>query len=250
VPGYPVYYAPRASSNYFFYDGLYWVYADDNWYESSWYNGPWELVGPEYVPFFLLRVPVRYYRRPPSYFRGWRASSAPRWGEHWGHDWERRRSGWDRWDRHSVPAPAPLPVYQRQYSGDRYPRVVEQQRSIQSQSYRYQPREAVTQQHLAAPRDAAPRDAAPRETRRDVSPPPERRQVVTQERRHAGPPPQQQQTHQAPPPPQERHVVVQPAPQNRGQERKAEARDNGHGDKPQKQNHGQEKKNERGQDRN
>ena len=26
VPGYPVYYDPRAQSNYFFYDGLYWVY--------------------------------------------------------------------------------------------------------------------------------------------------------------------------------------------------------------------------------
>ena len=39
VPGYPVYYDPRANSNYFFYDGLYWVYQDDNWYESSWYNG-------------------------------------------------------------------------------------------------------------------------------------------------------------------------------------------------------------------
>ena len=36
VPGYPVYYAPRVSSNYFFYDGLYWVYQSDNWYASSW----------------------------------------------------------------------------------------------------------------------------------------------------------------------------------------------------------------------
>jgi hypothetical protein len=24
IPGYPVYYAPRVDSNYFFYDGLYW----------------------------------------------------------------------------------------------------------------------------------------------------------------------------------------------------------------------------------
>jgi hypothetical protein len=41
VPGYPVYYAPQLDSNYFFYDGLYWVFQDDNWYQSSWYNGPW-----------------------------------------------------------------------------------------------------------------------------------------------------------------------------------------------------------------
>ncbi len=26
VPGYPVYYAPQLNSNYFFYDGMYWVY--------------------------------------------------------------------------------------------------------------------------------------------------------------------------------------------------------------------------------
>ena len=34
VPGYPVYYAPRASANYFFYDGAYWVYQGDSWYVS------------------------------------------------------------------------------------------------------------------------------------------------------------------------------------------------------------------------
>jgi len=26
VPGYPVYYAPEVDANYFFYDGMYWVY--------------------------------------------------------------------------------------------------------------------------------------------------------------------------------------------------------------------------------
>ena len=57
VPGYPVYYAPRLNSNYFFYDGMYWVYQGDNWYASSWYNGPWGLVGPEFVPLFVLRSP-------------------------------------------------------------------------------------------------------------------------------------------------------------------------------------------------
>jgi hypothetical protein len=148
VPGYPVYYDPRASSNYFFYDGAYWVYQGDNWYSSSWYNGPWQLVGPEHVPLFVLRVPVRYYRQPPPYFRGWHADAPPRWGQHWGRDWERRRGGWDRWDRRSVPRAAPLPAYQRSYAGDRYPRAPEHQHSIRAEQYRYRPREAVTRERF------------------------------------------------------------------------------------------------------
>ena len=35
VPGYPVYYAPQLNANYFFYDGMYWVYQNDYWYSSS-----------------------------------------------------------------------------------------------------------------------------------------------------------------------------------------------------------------------
>lgn len=146
VPGYPVYYDPQLSSNYFFYDGLYWVYTGDSWYASSWYNGPWQLYGPEVVPLFVLRVPVRYYREPPVYFRGWQGDASPRWGEHWGHEWETRRSGWDQWDRNSAPPPAPLPVYQREYTGARYPRAPEQQSSIRTENYRYQPHEAVARQ--------------------------------------------------------------------------------------------------------
>src|SRR5258708_37734036 len=68
VPDYPVYYAPQVNANYFFYDGMYWVFVGDNWYASSWYNGPWSLCAPDAVPLFILRVPVRYYRRPPAYF--------------------------------------------------------------------------------------------------------------------------------------------------------------------------------------
>lgn len=147
VPGYPVYYDPRVDSNYFFYDGLYWVFQGEDWYASSWYNGPWDLVERYDVPLYVLRVPVRYYRRPPPYFRGWQADAPPRWGDHWGRDWEQRRGGWDQWDRRSVPRPAPLPSYQRKYSGDRYPREPENQNSIRSDKYRYQPREPVTQQH-------------------------------------------------------------------------------------------------------
>ncbi|WP_372524808.1 hypothetical protein [Piscinibacter sp.] len=160
VPGYPVYYAPRANSNYFFYDGMYWVYLQDNWYASSWYNGPWGLVAPEVVPVFVLRVPVRYYRQPPVYFRGWRSDAPPHWGEHWGHDWNQRRRGWDHWDRRAVPAPAPLPAYQRQYSGNRYPHV-EQQQVLHNQQYRYQPRDAVVQQHYQAQRAQGAPPTAP-----------------------------------------------------------------------------------------
>jgi hypothetical protein len=148
VPGYPVYYAPRVTANYFFYDGLYWAYQGDTWYSSGWYNGPWQPVGPEYVPLFVLRVPVRYYRQPPAHFRGWRPDAPPRWGEHWGRDWERGRGRWDRWDRRAAPAPAPLPTYQRRYSGERYPHAEDVQRSIRSERYRYRPREEVTRQQF------------------------------------------------------------------------------------------------------
>ena len=146
VPGYPVYYAPRGDVNLFFYDGMYWAYQRDNWYASSWYNGPWGLVGPEVVPVFVLRIPVRYYRHPPAAWAGWRSDAPPRWGERWGHGWEQRRSGWEHWDRHAAHAPAPLPVYQRQYSGTRYPRV-EQQQALQGEKYRYQPQDPVVRQH-------------------------------------------------------------------------------------------------------
>jgi hypothetical protein len=161
VPNYPVYYAPQMNSNYFFYDGMYWVYEGDNWYASSWYNGPWALVAPEVVPLFILRVPVRYYRHPPAYFHAWRSDAPPRWGEHWGGGWEQSHRGWDSWNRSAVPAPAPLPSYQRQYSGNRYPPVAQQQ-ALQSQNYRYQPRDAVVQQHYQGQRaQSAPTQAAP-----------------------------------------------------------------------------------------
>ena len=146
VPNYPVYYAPRLNSNLFFYDGLYWAYHGDRWYASSWYNGPWGSVDPVGVPLFILRVPVRYYRQPPRYFSGWAPDAPPRWGDHWGGEWEQRRSGWSTWSRSAAPAPAPLPVYQQQYSGDRYPRA-ELQLELHSQKYTYRPHDAVVQQY-------------------------------------------------------------------------------------------------------
>ncbi len=146
VPGYPVYYAPRMNANFFFYDGMYWIYQRDNWYASSWYNGPWDFVAPQVVPLYVLRVPVRYYRDPPAHFRDWRQDAPPRWGDHWGNDWRQHRSGWDKWDRRSAPRPAPLPVYQKKYTGDRYPQA-ERQQDIRSRQYRYQPRDAQVRQY-------------------------------------------------------------------------------------------------------
>jgi len=147
VPGYPVYYAPGSDLNYFFYDGLYWVYQADGWYASSWYNGPWRPVTPDDVPLFVLRVPVRYYRRPPEAFRGWRAEEPPHWGERWGHGWDQRHRGWEQWDRHAGPERAQLPSYQRGYHGDRYPREIQRQESLHRENYRYQPKEDYTRQH-------------------------------------------------------------------------------------------------------
>jgi len=151
VPGYPVYYAPQAPANYFFFDGLYWVFQGDEWYSSGWYNGPWRRVAPDLVPVYVLRVPVQYYRRPPPYFRSWRPDAPPRWGDHWGKDWQQRRPDWDRWDRRSAPPPAPLPTYQLKYPQSRYPQDWERQQSIRSEHYRYQPREPVARQEYRMP---------------------------------------------------------------------------------------------------
>jgi hypothetical protein len=194
VPGYPVYYAPQVNSNYFFYDGVYWLYQGDNWYASSWYNGPWQLVVPEAVPLFVLRIPVRYYRRPPPYFHGWRSDAPPHWGEHWGNAWEQGRSGWDTWNRSSVPPPAPLPVYQRQYSGNRYP-AVEQQQVLQGQNYRYQPRDAVVQQHYQAPQvQSAPVPSPPpRAAQRPPQRAPQERASTPQDQHGSNPPSSLQQ---------------------------------------------------------
>jgi hypothetical protein len=165
VPGYPVYYAPGLPENYFFYDGLYWVFQNGNWYESHWYNGPWNLVAPDAVPLYVLRVPVRYYRHPPAFFRGWRGDAAPRWDEHYGHAWAEHHGDWNRWDRGHVPARAPLPAYQHRYEGQRYPREAAAQSNVHAQQYHYQPRDEAVRQHYERHQAAAPQQAQPRESR-------------------------------------------------------------------------------------
>ena len=86
VPGTPVYYAPRAPANVFFYGGQYWVY-NGGWYAGPSWNGPWGVVGPAVVPAPILRVPVRYYPVPPSPWRGWRRDAPPHWGPPHGREW-------------------------------------------------------------------------------------------------------------------------------------------------------------------
>jgi len=243
VPGYPVYYAPNLRANFFFYDGLYWVFQADHWYASSWYNGPWRMVAPEVVPVYVLRVPVRYYRHPPGYFRGWRPDAPPRWGEHWGGEWQQRRSGWDQWNRRAVPAPAPLPIYQRQYSGNRYPREDQQQRMLHDRNYRYQPRDPVVRQH--SPERAAPRAPAPVQRERQGAPQERAPRPPEQDRQRSSPP--------APPRqggPTERHPESQPGPGRREQQStpRQDDRSQGRG-ASQAPRHGQERERDRSEER-
>jgi hypothetical protein len=172
IPDSPVYWAPNVESNYFFYDGLYWDYYNDAWYSSAWYNGPWTFVDPVYVPTYVLWVPIRFYRRPPHYFRGWAVNRPPRWGEHWGRDWQGRHNAIFS-GRAGQVARAPLPNYQRQYTRDNYPRGT-QQNALHGQHYGYQPREQVVRQHYESrgitpqPQRTQPREDAHRERRDDA----------------------------------------------------------------------------------
>lgn len=146
IPNYPVYYAPRLRENFFFYDGFYWVYQDSNWYTSTWYDGPWTLVSPYDVPVFILRIPIRYFNSPPMPFRRWHRDSPPHWGAIWGPYWETRRKGWDHWDRRRVPQRAPIPLYQNQYRGNRYPSQPSQKHELEQRHYRYQPQNPTLRQ--------------------------------------------------------------------------------------------------------
>ena len=216
VPGYPVYYAPQLDVNLFFYDGLYWLFTDDEWYSSSWYNGPWYLVPPQQVPDFILRIPVGFYRHPPLFFRYWNRNAPPRWGEHWGPRWRRNRPGWDRWNRRAGPPRAPLPRYQRDFRGGRYPNPNEQ-RTLQDRYYRFPQR--------------TPQGRPPREQQRYQQQPQQR--YREQQRRNQPPPQQryQEQQRRNQPPPQQRYQEQQrrnqPPPQRKEQQQRREHRPGG-----------------------
>jgi hypothetical protein len=208
VPGYPVYYDPQADNNYFFYDGQYWVFRDDTWYQSSWYNGPWQSMHPDSVPLFVLRVPVRYYRQPPPFFQGWRADAPPRWGERFGRGWQQQHNNWERWDRRSAPPPAPLPTYQRQFRGDQYPQAPEHQQAVREQNYRYRGRDA------AQPARMPPQQPQPQRQQQQQQQQPQPQQPQPQRAQpHPQPPPQAQpQRPQPQPQPPPQRAQPQPAP--------------------------------------
>jgi hypothetical protein len=215
VPGYPVYYAPNVNGDYFFYDGLYWVFnvEDGQWYSSSWYNGPWVYVEPYYVPQPILVVPYRYYRVRPAYWSGWGYDAPPRWGQHWGRDWEARRVNWDRWDRNRALAPAPLPVYQRSYPRDRYPAPA-QQVIIHNEHYKYQVKDPQVQHERATifRKQQAGGERATAKAERVEHP-----TAPARERQQAQPPARSQRNETAQPPAaprQEAPAVKRAEPQN------------------------------------
>jgi hypothetical protein len=141
-----VYYAPAVDSNYFYYDGNYWDYANDGWYTSPWYNGPWTYVDPVYVPTYVLWVPVGYYRRAPHYFRHWHAHHPPHWAEHWGRNWQAQHNAIYGRPGHRAAVRAPLPDYQRRYPRANYPRP-QQQAAIHAQNYTYRPQATASVRH-------------------------------------------------------------------------------------------------------
>jgi hypothetical protein len=143
----PVYWAPGVDSNYFFYDGLYWDYCcDDHWYASTWYNGPWQLVDPVYVPTYVLWVPVEYYHHHHPFFRDASRGHPPHWGRHWGAQWQQRHNA-IYGGRHQPPVRAPLPEYQRNYPRGSYPGTPGMQVVIRNQHYQYRPIEGVSRGH-------------------------------------------------------------------------------------------------------
>ena len=147
----PVYYAPGVDSNYFYYDGQYWDYSNDAWYTSAWYNGPWAYVEPIYVPTYVLWVPIRFYRRPPVFFRRWNPNAPPRWADRWGRNWQVRHNEIFGGQHARQPVRAPLPDYQRQFNRANYPRP-QQQAAIHAQHYSYRPWEggARRQEHAGS----------------------------------------------------------------------------------------------------
>jgi hypothetical protein len=114
VPGMPVYYAPSAPANVFFYGHQYWAFQGGGWYVGQSWNGPWAVIEPGRVPAPILQVPVGYYRVPPAHWREWRRDAPPRWDGHYGHEWheEAHERDWrereDRWARQGRGCPPGL----------------------------------------------------------------------------------------------------------------------------------------------
>ena len=117
IPGMPVYYAPQAPANVFFYAHQYWGFVDDGWYVGPSWNGPWRAVPPVAVPAPILHVPVRYYPAPPQPWRAWRGDRPPQWEPHYGREWHEedhernwrvREERWAHGERNGCPPAGPL----------------------------------------------------------------------------------------------------------------------------------------------
>ena len=110
VPGTPVYYAPAAPANMFFYANQYWLF-NGQWYAGPSWNGPWTVVVAPYVPAPILRVPVRYYHVPPPAWRAWRRDAPPHWAGPYGRDWHEQpheqhwRENEEHWSSHAHACP-------------------------------------------------------------------------------------------------------------------------------------------------
>ena len=153
VPSYPrlvlisrtaSYYAPDLAANYFYYDGTYWVYQGDEWYQGAWYNGPWAKVNPLRVPLSILQIPLLYYNNAPAYFSGGASNAPPRWDVHWGPAWARYRGVWEAPMRGAVAILAPTPDYQGHYEGAQYPDAA-QQIALRTHYFPYRAHEPVTE---------------------------------------------------------------------------------------------------------
>lgn len=92
VPGFmDVFFYRAGATDVFFAAGLWWTAVDGIWYRAAHWQGPWLMVGPQYVPAALVRLP-------------------PRWHKTW-HRWDRvpwRRVEANRHVRHA-PRPAVRP---------------------------------------------------------------------------------------------------------------------------------------------
>ena len=104
IPGAPVYYAPSAPANVFFYGDQYWVFHAGGWHLGPTWSGPWVVIAPVHVPAPILRVPVRYYTIPPGHWKKWRHDTPPHWEAHYGREWreEAHERQWrereERWE--------------------------------------------------------------------------------------------------------------------------------------------------------
>ena len=105
IPGTPVYYAPRAPANVFFYAHQYWIFAETGWHVGPGWNGPWAVVQPAYVPVPLLQISIGHYPVPPPPWRGRRPNERPPWDAHYGREWREAtherdwRENEERWDK-------------------------------------------------------------------------------------------------------------------------------------------------------